>query len=74
MATHPLLGGATAQIDVIVAYECVILEGWTLDEGLIDVAGRIARRVVGNRSLENRIRAGAFKRTPCAGVVTQTQP
>jgi osmotically-inducible protein OsmY len=61
MAAHPLLGGATAQIEVSASHECVTLDGWTLDEGLIKVAEKLAKPVAGKRSVENRIQA---KRVP----------
>lgn len=65
MAAHPLLGGATAQIEVLARHDCVIIEGWTLDEGLIETAGRLARRVAGKRTVDNQIRATSRGHNRC---------
>ncbi|MEX1018697.1 MAG: BON domain-containing protein [Litorilinea sp.] len=73
MAAHPLLGGAAAQIDVCAGHECVILEGWTLDEGLIEVAGRLAKQVAGKRSVDNRIRANGLGKNRCQGIYRRLQ-
>lgn len=67
MAAHPLLGGATAQIEVSAGHECVILSGWTFDEELITIAGKLAKQVAGRRSVENRIQAN---RMNCIRVAT----
>ena len=32
LASHPLLGGATAQITIVANHRGVILEGWAVDE------------------------------------------
>lgn len=47
LASHPLLGGATAQITVIASHHCVILEGWTVDDQVKQLAIRLARRAAG---------------------------
>ena len=47
LASHPLLGGATAQITVIASQHCVILEGWTVDDQVRQLAIRLARRAAG---------------------------
>lgn len=60
MAAHPLLGGATGQIEVCAGHECVVLEGWTLDEGLIRMAEKLAKQVAGKRTVENRLRFGCI--------------
>ncbi len=52
LAAHPLLGGATAQIHIIAGYECIVLSGWALDEGVIQLAERMTRRVAGKRSVQ----------------------
>lgn len=52
LAAHPLLGGATAQIHIVADYECIILCGWALDEEVIQLAERMARRVAGKRSVQ----------------------
>lgn len=63
LAAYPLLGGATAQIDVIAGHECIVLEGWTWDEELTGIAGKLAARVAGNRPVENRIRTNRCRHT-----------
>ncbi len=47
LASHPLLGGATAQITVIAHHNCVQLEGWTVDDQVKQLAMRLARRAAG---------------------------
>jgi hypothetical protein len=56
LAAHPLLGGATAQISVMACHDSVILEGWTLDERLHQLALRLARQAAGRRSVQTRLR------------------
>jgi len=56
LAAHPLLGGATAQISVMASYETVILEGWTRDEKLQQVATRLALRAAGRRPVQTHLR------------------
>lgn len=51
LAAHPLLGGATAQIHVIASYECIVLSGWAVDDGVIQLAVRLARRIAGKRAV-----------------------
>ncbi len=55
LAAHPLLGGATAQIQVIGSYEGVILEGWVLDERVVALALRLAHRAAGKRCIQLRL-------------------
>ncbi len=55
LAAHPLLGGATAQIQVIGSYEGVILEGWVLNERVVALALRLACRVAGKRCIQMRL-------------------
>lgn len=52
LACHPLLGGATAQISVTAGRESVVLDGWTLDDRLVQEAQRLARRVAGRRVVQ----------------------
>ena len=47
LASHPLLGGATAQITVVATHHCVTLEGWTVDDQVRQLAIRLARRAAG---------------------------
>ena len=51
LAAHPLLGGATAQIYVIANYEEIMLVGWAVDEAVIQLAIRLARRIAGKRAV-----------------------
>jgi hypothetical protein len=55
LATHPLLGGALAQIQVNACYETVILEGWAFDEEVRQLALRLAMRAAGRRAVEMRL-------------------
>ncbi len=55
LAMHPLLGGATAQICVTASYESIILEGWTLDEGLQKLAVKLALRAAGHHCVQPRM-------------------
>jgi len=52
LASHPLLGGATAQITVVASQHCVVLEGWTVDDQVKQLAGRLARRAAGRCVLQ----------------------
>ncbi len=56
LAAHPLLGGATAQIQVIASYEGVILDGWVLDEHVVQLAMRLAHQAAGKRCVQLRLR------------------
>ncbi len=47
LASHPLLGGATAQITVLAGEHYIVLEGWTVDDQVKQVATRLARRAAG---------------------------
>ena len=52
LASHPLLGGATAQITVMASHHCVMLEGWTVDEQVKQLAMRLARRAAGRCAIQ----------------------
>jgi hypothetical protein len=52
LAAHPLLGGATAQIDIIADYNEVVLAGWAVDEMVIQLALRLTRRIAGKRAVQ----------------------
>ena len=56
LAAHPLLGGATAHIEIIGGYEGVVLEGWVVDEGVVQVAVRLACRAAGRRVIQSHLR------------------
>jgi hypothetical protein len=64
LAIHPLLGGATAQINIIANYEAVILEGWTIDEELIGLAIRLALPAAGHRTVQPQLRVQRYSRRP----------
>jgi hypothetical protein len=55
LAAHPLLGGATAQISVIAQSQRIILDGWAIDDEVIALAVRLARRAAGQRAVQPRI-------------------
>jgi hypothetical protein len=55
LASHPLLGGATAQITVIASHHGVILEGWTVDDQIKQLAMRLARRAAGRCVVQMRL-------------------
>jgi hypothetical protein len=55
LASHPLLGGATAQITVIACHHYVELEGWTVDEQVKQLALRLARRAAGRCVVQLRL-------------------
>ena len=55
LASHPLLGGATAQITVIASPHCVVLEGWTVDDQVKQLATRLARRAAGRCVVQLRL-------------------
>jgi hypothetical protein len=57
LASHPLLGGATAQITVIAGPHCVVLEGWTVDEQVKQLAIRLARRAAGRCAVQMRLKS-----------------
>lgn len=49
LAAHPLLGGNSANIRVNADRSGVVLEGWTADSGVSDLALRMAVRAAGRR-------------------------
>lgn len=55
LASHPLLGGHLARIQVIAGYEGVILEGWAQDETVVRLAVKLARRAAGSRSIQTNL-------------------
>jgi len=52
LATHPLLGGATAQITVVAGHQYVVLEGWTMDDQVKQLASRLAKRAAGHCAVQ----------------------
>ena len=62
LAAHPLLGGATAQIQIIASYEGVILDGWVLDEQIVQLAVRLARRAAGKRCIQAHLQTPSCPR------------
>jgi hypothetical protein len=57
LACHPLLGGASAHINIVADREMVVLRGWTVDERLGQVAEQLARRVAGRRVVHLQLRS-----------------
>lgn len=57
LASHPLLGGATAQLTVIANTHCVVLEGWTVDDQVKQLATRLARRAAGRCVVQIRVQS-----------------
>jgi hypothetical protein len=57
LASHPLLGGATAQITIRATFQGVVLEGWTVDDEVRRLACLLARRAAGRRPVEFRIQS-----------------
>lgn len=55
LARHPLLGGATTDITIEVSSQIITLEGWVLDEGLSDLAQRLASRAAGRHPIRLRL-------------------
>ncbi len=55
LASHPLLGGATAHITIRATLTGVLLEGWTVDDEVQRLAQLLARRAAGKRSVELRL-------------------
>ncbi len=55
MARHPLLGGAIAQIHIHACRDGVVLDGWVLDDGLLRLAIRLAKRAAGSRPVAQRL-------------------
>lgn len=51
LACHPLLAGASVDIQVEADYDEVVLQGWVRDERLMHMAGRLARSSAGRRSV-----------------------
>ncbi|MCC6457443.1 MAG: BON domain-containing protein [Caldilineaceae bacterium] len=63
LASHPLLGGATAQITVVASHHCVVLEGWTVDDEVKQLAMRLARRAAGQCMVQIRLTSRQLART-----------
>ena len=55
LAAHPMLGGGMANIRVAVDHSRVVLEGWTMDAGIYDLAIRLAARSAGHRAVAARL-------------------
>jgi osmotically-inducible protein OsmY len=55
MARHPLLGGAIVQIYIHACRDGIVLDGWVLDDGLLQLAIRIARQAAGSRPVAQRL-------------------
>lgn len=55
LASHPVLGGGTANIRVLADYNHVVLEGWAMDATVHDLALKIASRSAGRRAVSTRV-------------------
>jgi osmotically-inducible protein OsmY len=55
LASHPLLGGATADIDVIADHAGVVLQGWAIDHAVHDLALKMALRAAGRRTVFTQV-------------------
>lgn len=60
LASHPLLGGATAQITVVANHHSVVLEGWTVDDQVRQLAIRLARRAAGRCVVQMRLQSRQY--------------
>lgn len=69
MARHPLLGGAIAQIQIEACRDGVTLQGWVFDEGLQQLATRIAVRAAGSRPIHQQLQVRCGVR--CAAPLKQ---
>jgi hypothetical protein len=63
LASHPLLGGATAHITVVANHHCVVLEGWTVDDEVKQLAMRLARRAAGRCMVQIRLTSHQYLQT-----------
>lgn len=59
LASHPLLGGATAQITIRATFQGVVVEGWTVDDEVRRLARLLAQRAAGRRPVEVRLQSRA---------------
>ncbi|GIV79434.1 BON domain-containing protein [Litorilinea aerophila] len=58
LAAHPLLGGATAQIQIVASRDSITLEGWAVDERVRALAVQLALRAAGRRPVYPHLRIG----------------
>ena len=65
MACHPLLGGRTAQISIDANHQHVTISGWTTDERLSEIAGRLAQGAAGRRLVSVNLSVGVDTRQVC---------
>jgi hypothetical protein len=55
LAAHPLLGGATAQISVVAHLQGIVLDGWVIDDQVMQVAIRLANHAAGQRAVQAKL-------------------
>lgn len=60
LACHPLLGGGTAQIDVEVDHEQVILTGWATDERVLRLVEQLVRGAAGRHAISVQLYHGCL--------------
>ena len=51
LASHPMLGGGTANIRVHADHNHVVLDGWAMDAAVRELAMKIAARSAGRRAV-----------------------
>lgn len=74
MACHPLLGGCTAQISIAANREHVTLSGWATDEGLSEIAARLAQNAAGRRLVSVNLQVGVLAKRSIRGAEHATTP
>jgi osmotically-inducible protein OsmY len=55
LASHPTLGGGTADICVVADYSSVVLQGWAMDSKVHDLAMKMATRAAGRRTVSMQL-------------------
>ena len=55
LAAHPLLGGRSADIEIMANRDGIVLEGWTADNAVLDLAVKMALRAAGRRSVSTHL-------------------
>lgn len=61
LASHPLLGGCTAEINITATADGVTLTGWIADERLSSVVYRLAVRAAGKRPVHTCLQRALTK-------------
>jgi len=61
LASHPLLGGCTARINIVASSDDITLSGWVSDEKLTQIVALLARRSAGKRPVHLRLKTSLTK-------------